>query len=483
MHKYRRPFSIVAMIGICSGFVGTVFSSLIYMAKDYNAYNSVYAFFGVSTELRLALTRLTLSKIATLRLLNLSHIAFVLASVLFALLFSDLVPRRASRVVRLTALMLASIQLVFLDPQFIIRGYFKAAGPFADIFAFRAFYQALKVMLRWTAICELLFAVALLGVAFLKTPRSMRAGVGLVALLFSALAMVYLYMYSWLPIQVLWLSRVANYVGFESLPVNRNTPFNTFAPMISGLFVVCFSLITCITLFQSSRIRRLDQVFRSKVSAVDTVSRVFCHYLKNELLSQQAELKLLLLKADPALKEDLSFIIHRNDEIYMRLSAVRDTMKQRRMPLDRLNLMPLVQTAFLQMDLPGSMSLVSQHSEESVWVKGNADQLREVFVCLVRNALEADPTDAARRIYLNYAILRQYVDISISNDGPRIKREEWDAIFDPFFTTKATKSNWGLGLALAKNVVTLHQGRIWMDEETIEGVPMTTFHVILPLAD
>jgi signal transduction histidine kinase len=481
MHKYRRFFSTIAMVGICIGFVGTVFGSLTYMAKDYNAYNSVYAFFGVSTQTRLALMKLPIGKAATLTILNLSHIMFVLASVMFALLFSGILPRGVARYVRLFAVLMASIQALFMDPHVIIWIYLKGIGPFADIFLFRNFYQGLNIVLRWSAIAQLLFAAALLFAAFMLTPRHMRAGTGLVTLFFASLAAVYLHLFRWLPAQALWLSRVANYIGFKSLPVYKPTPFNLLAPVVSGLFVVCFSLITCLTLFRNSRKRHHDQIFRSKVSAVDTVSRAFCHYLKNELLSQQTELKLLCVNIDPKHAKDVAFIIARNDEIYQHLSAVRDTMKQRSLPMERLDLAPLIQGALSQIDLTQSAALTAQLPDGAVYITGNACQLQEVLICLVRNALEAGRADAPCRIHIGTTLLRHYVDITVSNDGPRIRREEWDAIFDPFFSTKPTKSNWGLGLALCKRIVSLHQGRIWVDETTVKGDLMTTFHILLPL--
>ena len=51
-----------------------------------------------------------------------------------------------------------------------------------------------------------------------------------------------------------------------------------------------------------------------------------------------------------------------------------------------------------------------------------------------------------------------------------------------FFSTKPTRQNWGLGLALCRNTVTLHKGRIRMDEQIIAGYVTTSFHILLPLA-
>ena len=78
--------------------------------------------------------------------------------------------------------------------------------------------------------------------------------------------------------------------------------------------------------------------------------------------------------------------------------------------------------------------------------------------------------------------MRQYVEIIVSNDGPRIAPDKRSVIFEPFVSTKPAKSNWGLGLALCRQIVALHRGRIWVDEMDLDGRRQTAFHMLFPLA-
>ena len=482
MRKYRWLVFAPIVLGLCVGFMGTAVTSIIYMAKDYNAYNTVYTFFNVSKELQLALTQLPIGKLWLLRILNVSHVLFVLCSIFYALRFSDLFSRGTVRWLHIVCITLAVFQAFFLDPGIIIWLYMRKIGIFYHVFVFRSAYRVATAVLRITSVAEILGAAVLLVIEFFRTPRSERASTGLVSLLFSGLSLVYLFLFSWLPAQVLWLSRVANYVGFDSLPVYKPTQLNTYTPLASVFLLICLCLVTWYYLWKNARERRYDQAFRSKVNAVDTVSRVFCHYLKNELLAQQAELKLLSYKIDPGAQGDIAGIIARNDEIYQRLSTVRDTMRQQRISLEPLDLPPIMLEVCEQMAL-GSQILYTQHLPGGpVYVQADPYQMREMLECLVRNALEAECADAARRrIHINISLLRRYISITIGNNGPRIDRALRDEIFDPFFTTKSPSKNWGLGLSLCKNIVTLHHGRIWVDEQTEAGEIMTTFHIILPV--
>lgn len=62
------------------------------------------------------------------------------------------------------------------------------------------------------------------------------------------------------------------------------------------------------------------------------------------------------------------------------------------------------------------------------------------------------------------------VRFSVEDDGPGIPAAERSRIFDRFHGTRtATKRGGGLGLAIARAIVTAHAGRIWADEATTGG--------------
>ena len=72
---------------------------------------------------------------------------------------------------------------------------------------------------------------------------------------------------------------------------------------------------------------------------------------------------------------------------------------------------------------------------------------------------------------------RVYLEASIADNGPGIPKDILDKIFQPFFTTKVDGN--GLGLPLAKRIVTGHKGVI-----NVTSIPgATIFHVVIPAAD
>ena len=109
--------------------------------------------------------------------------------------------------------------------------------------------------------------------------------------------------------------------------------------------------------------------------------------------------------------------------------------------------------------------------DSGVIVRADKEQISQVFVNIIRNALQASPTDII--VVLNAAFSDREVQISISDDGTGIPEDIQPRIFRPNFTTKSNGN--GLGLAISKHIVEASGGRI--DFET--SPKGTTFFVYL----
>lgn len=111
-------------------------------------------------------------------------------------------------------------------------------------------------------------------------------------------------------------------------------------------------------------------------------------------------------------------------------------------------------------------------------ISADVDHLifREVVQNILQNAQEsaARPVNSTVRVEFGQEIERTVV-ISISDDGPGMNAETVDSIFRPFFTTKSSGS--GLGLALAKKIVSAHGGALEVVSSPGKG---TTFSIVLP---
>jgi PAS domain S-box-containing protein len=130
-------------------------------------------------------------------------------------------------------------------------------------------------------------------------------------------------------------------------------------------------------------------------------------------------------------------------------------------------------------------SLRPQSIAESIGIESSlsipvpifADRLRvkQIFFNLLSNALKFTP--AGGRVRVEGALRDSFVEISVSDTGIGIPKEQHEAVFDKFYqtgaTTKGVREGTGLGLAITKALVEEHGGRIWLESEPGKGSRFT----------
>ena len=122
---------------------------------------------------------------------------------------------------------------------------------------------------------------------------------------------------------------------------------------------------------------------------------------------------------------------------------------------------------------------IEQHPRATV----NANQIQQVVLNLIINARQAMDEGGTLTIGLRENVAEQFAEISIRDTGCGIPAKTLPKIFDSFFTTKkadaAGQGGSGLGLAMCKDVIEDHQGRIRVESTPGKG---TAFILKLPLA-
>lgn len=142
-------------------------------------------------------------------------------------------------------------------------------------------------------------------------------------------------------------------------------------------------------------------------------------------------------------------------------------------------LQPLRETvAFVQG--AAQSSLVKIHEEYNgspVIVNMDPNEMKQVFINIINNALQAMPEGGDLRIRLHPVGDREAM-IEFADTGVGISPENLQKIFEPFFSTKEDRDGTGLGLSISYRIVQHHGGRI--DVESEPGIG-TIFRIILPL--
>ncbi len=111
-------------------------------------------------------------------------------------------------------------------------------------------------------------------------------------------------------------------------------------------------------------------------------------------------------------------------------------------------------------------------------VHGDSQQLRQVFLNLILNAIDASQKGGRIQVIVLPADEPNYVAIKVIDSGSGIPAHILPSIFDPFFTTKGPGKGTGLGLSVSQGIIAKHGGRIVVSSREGKGA---TFTVILPV--
>ena len=120
---------------------------------------------------------------------------------------------------------------------------------------------------------------------------------------------------------------------------------------------------------------------------------------------------------------------------------------------------------------------VTLNAEERVFTMGNASELREVFVNLIVNAVDAMPDGGSLKICCKRNGDR--VHLRFADSGMGMAEEVRERVFEPFYTTKGVHGT-GLGLAVSYGIIERHEGLISVESTIGKG---TTFRIDLPVAE
>lgn len=113
---------------------------------------------------------------------------------------------------------------------------------------------------------------------------------------------------------------------------------------------------------------------------------------------------------------------------------------------------------------------------EEYQIHGNQEMLKQVWINLIDNAIKFSPSGGA--IGVSVTRNADCIMVMVSNGGVPIKEEEKERIFQKFYQgdTSHTSQGNGIGLAIVRRIVELHDGEVWVDSTEEQ----TTFTVKLP---
>jgi signal transduction histidine kinase len=218
---------------------------------------------------------------------------------------------------------------------------------------------------------------------------------------------------------------------------------------------------------------------------IDTLS----HELKTPLTSIIAAGGLLAEElentADESSQKLIQTIISNANTLETRLAELLDIVKtgsgKLQLELEPVDMKSLVLGTCMQMSplIRGKQQTLNTDIPEFIpIIHGDGQRLEQVLLNLLTNAIKFTPEKGTITVRVKKEDTG--LVIGVHDDGIGIAKEEQDRLFKPYSRLSSDRQRHpglGLGLALSKQVVELHGGRIWVDSEPGKG---STFSFFIP---
>ena len=232
---------------------------------------------------------------------------------------------------------------------------------------------------------------------------------------------------------------------------------------------------------QSAELRRTRQRARAaeELASIATLSAGLAHEIGTPMGVIQGHAKLLEAAIED---EDARWRLRTIQEQVSRISRIIQTLLNMARPGS-----PRPMPVALEPLLDGTLSFLSEKLArrgievergyaQVPSIRGDAERLQQLFLNLFLNACDAMPEGGRLGVRLDRDGAGD-VCVEVADSGAGIPEGELARIFEPFFTTKAAGEGNGLGLMIAKRIVSEHGGEIEVESRVGEG---TAFRISFP---
>ncbi|MGW9010073.1 PAS domain-containing protein [Bacillus velezensis] len=213
-----------------------------------------------------------------------------------------------------------------------------------------------------------------------------------------------------------------------------------------------------------------------KLSIAGQLAAGIAHEIRNPLTAIKGFLQLM----KPTMEENehyFEIVFSELSRIELILSELLMLAKpQQNAVKERVNLKKIISevTALLetQANLKG-IFIKTDYEHDSMYINGDQNQLKQVFINLIKNAVESMPDGGTVHILMTED--EYSVNVTVKDEGDGIPENVLKRIREPFLTTK--EKGTGLGLMVTFNLIKNHQGAIQVDSKPDRG---TAFHITFP---
>ncbi|UYZ22233.1 ATP-binding protein [Mesobacillus jeotgali] len=289
---------------------------------------------------------------------------------------------------------------------------------------------------------------------------------------------------------------------YKSTTINRKIALGLFvyglitttrlAAMINAghagdyLYLLVFSLVSFIALSVTIYIIEMTNLQRKlmhelhkaeKFSAISQLAASVAHEIRNPMTTIRGFMQ--VLQGERNLNDNQNLFISISLQELDRTQTIIDNFLSLAKPntgsMAKINLSELLKETidFMRSYSHLANTELVEAIDKDLCIKGDAHEIRQVFINILKNGIEAMPTGGS--IYIIAKVDRENVRIQFRDEGVGMKKEQLDRLGQPYYSTK--EKGTGLGMMISFDIIQRMRGKINVESEEGKG---TTFTILLP---
>ncbi len=258
---------------------------------------------------------------------------------------------------------------------------------------------------------------------------------------------------------------------------------------VDGFFGVVFDVSSEVRAEQADRMHREELAHVARVATLGELTASIAHELNQPLSAVAANAhaaQRLLDAVPPDLEEarealkDVASDARRAGEV---IASMRQLLQRGKAPQVRIDLRDLVsdvvQLLHSEAVLHGVEIRIDEGPTSEIFIEGDAAQLKQVFLNLIKNAIESTSRLPAlpRTVALSVAADEHEACVQVLDNGPGFASDDPEGLFQPFVTRR--QDGLGMGLTISRSITEAHGGTVVAENASEGGA---RFRVRLPVA-
>ncbi len=228
-----------------------------------------------------------------------------------------------------------------------------------------------------------------------------------------------------------------------------------------------------------------------KLATIGQLASGLAHEIGTPLniISGRAELMRRRIEDRANLEKNLDIILHQTQRITRIIQQLLGFVRKKTPEQAPLNLLPLLESTLDFLDhqtRKQNVTVIKEFQDPLPRIRGDSDQLQQVFLNILLNALQSMPHGGTLRLAVSSKSMareglegfrRESLEVLVQDTGMGMEEEVRKNIFQPFFTTKEKEKGTGMGLTVSLGIILDHEGWIEVESELGKG---SLFKIYLP---